>query len=202
LAESDGYSDSIIEEAERLIGLRIPSPLREIYHTMGRNLVVDAQDPLLRPDRLSIDQHGMLVFRVENQQCAQWAVPSLCGEDPPVYYMNLQADSEGQWMPYHERLSIDLLEVIMMESMLSGKVSTIHSEIDRHTIEGVAGLKFLGIPRHPFWADPEGSVTWFGSPDAIVRDDAGLWLWASSPHESGLDAIRNSLEVEWQSLSE
>jgi hypothetical protein len=74
LAPGDGYSDDVLWAAGERLGVRLPEALRDAYLLFGRRADLTAgQDPLLPPDRLRMDHAApVIVFREENQDCAEW----------------------------------------------------------------------------------------------------------------------------------
>jgi hypothetical protein len=83
----DGYSDDELDAAERQLGIRLPSALREAHGLLGRRAdLTSVQDRLVAPDQLELDgQGGVLVFRPENQSVTRWGIPvsDLEGSAPP-----------------------------------------------------------------------------------------------------------------------
>lgn len=107
--------------AEHRLGLRLPYALRWAFMHIGfDNRIVGRQDPFVHPQDLEVDTDGVLIYRIENQSCAAWGFPVADAgmDDPPVIWKSLQAGSEGRWLPYHERISVDLLEMVLNEAML------------------------------------------------------------------------------------
>ena len=97
LAPGDGYGDDVLWAAGERLGVRLPATLREAYLLFGRREDLTArQDPLLPPDRLRMDRADpVIVFRRENQCCAEWGVAMTdlwSPEDPPVYMRRLPGD--------------------------------------------------------------------------------------------------------------
>lgn len=76
LGLDDGYGEDALQAVEDDLGVRLPAALREVYLLLGRRTDLTAvQDPLLPLDRLSVDRaEAVIVFRRENQSCAEWGV--------------------------------------------------------------------------------------------------------------------------------
>jgi hypothetical protein len=95
LAEDDGWSEADIISAEKRLRVRFPAALREAYGLFGRREdLTSNQDRLLRPGQLCLSGSGqVLIFRWENQGCAQWGVrlDQPGHPDPPVVWEGLGA---------------------------------------------------------------------------------------------------------------
>jgi hypothetical protein len=113
LGPGDGFRRDTWLAAEQRIGAGLPAALRESYLLFGRRSDLTArQDRLVPPFELGLDDPGShVVFRVENQGCAEWgvAVADLASADPPVYVRGrTRADLEsicaaipGPWTSSH-----------------------------------------------------------------------------------------------------
>src|SRR6266568_4776093 len=116
----DGYPDAELDAAEARLGLRLPAALREAYALFGRrNDLVRNQDVLLRPEKLYVFE-GALVYQVENQACARWGVllADLEAEDPAAVVRSDLADkSQERWEPWSPKLSVALVEMVMVETL-------------------------------------------------------------------------------------
>ena len=90
LEPGDGFSEDVLWAARQRLGVQLPVALGEAYLLLGRRCDLTAvQDPLVPPERLRVDHPGsIMVFRVENQHCAEWGVAAAEDwkqADPPVY---------------------------------------------------------------------------------------------------------------------
>jgi hypothetical protein len=192
---------SKVSEAERRIGFTLPTALRWLLTHVGcDNSIVGHQDPLVSPQALAIDNAGVLVYRVENQNCAQWGVrvADLAKADPPVVWKD-PADSE--WSPYLDRLSVDLLEMALSEVMLLRGSNLLQAELVSGVPSELNRLHRLAIPEHVFWASPDGPpVEWYGLHDCLVRNDGGEWLWAFGRSSADVREIARLVPVEWDRL--
>jgi hypothetical protein len=108
--------------AEQRIGAELPAALREAYLLFGRRPDLTArQDRLVPPRELGFDDPGTaVVFRVENQYCAEWGVAAagLASTDPPVY---VRDRSRGGWEPFLDRVSVACVEMVLSEVLLGGR---------------------------------------------------------------------------------
>jgi hypothetical protein len=207
LVSGDGCDEAELVEAERRLGLTLPTTMRHLYRLMGRrDDLTSEQDELLRPDRLRVDQSGqVLVFRVENQNCAHWGVEiaSLEQADPPVVLLPRAFASAHPWKPFLGRFSLACLEMVLFEWMMYGAgdagVFDDNRELDAVTVAAVEHLfSRLPLPDYPLWADETfPSTRWFYGMDAVLRDDGGLWLWVQATSPEAIGAIRRALPGDW-----
>jgi hypothetical protein len=196
--EGDGIDAGLLRLGEDRIGFTLPAALREAYLLFGRRRdLTAAQDSLVWPQSLQVDSDGVLVFRVEAQYCASWGVSERAiGQDDPPVVMNI---GDG-WVPYSDRLSPALVEMVMSEAMFSadeGKVD--NRELD-DAASAVMGAAFerLPLPVFPFWAGVDGpGIRWFAGPDVLLRDDGGTWLWVHGRTPAAVQAVRERLPGEW-----
>ncbi|MBO5144953.1 MAG: hypothetical protein J6C19_05395 [Lachnospiraceae bacterium] len=86
IIENDGFSQEIVDAACRKHG-SLPEILAQYYLQLGKIAALNQQhNCLLEPDKL-IDAGEYLIFYVENQYVAQWALKKsdLALENPPVF---------------------------------------------------------------------------------------------------------------------
>ncbi|MGC4896184.1 hypothetical protein [Micromonospora sp. DT31] len=192
--------------AERRLGFALPVALRWVFTHLGaENQVIGAQDPLVPPSLLRVDEDNVLVYRTENQNCASWGIrrEDIGKADPPVVWKNLQADAEEGWLRYHDRVSVDLLEMSMSEAMLTAGEQVIQMEIESGLPVLPRGLVPLAIPEHVFWPVPDGApVRWYGIAECVIRNDGDTWLWGFGRASADLDVARSALPGPWESLAE
>ncbi|NUP49761.1 MAG: hypothetical protein HOW97_20990, partial [Catenulispora sp.] len=201
LVDGDGVEPAELDAAATRLGRGLPLALCEAYLLFGRRRDLTAsQDTLLSPERLNVDpSRSVLVYRHENQACAAWGVrlAELELDDPPVVM-----DLGNGWVPYSERLSVAMAEMVLSESMLSEHEAstTDNCGLDDRTRSMLeADFDRLGLPDLPFWAAPDGPpVRWFQGPDVLLRDDGGQWLWVHGRSSAAVDAVRDRLPSEWQ----
>ncbi|WP_203696775.1 SMI1/KNR4 family protein [Catellatospora coxensis] len=204
VVEGDGVDADRLRAAEERLGIALPAALREAYLLFGRRRdLTAAQDRLLTPGQLRCDAEGVLVFRVENQHCASWGVSpeSDAHDDPPVLM-----STGGRWMPYADRLSIALVEMVLSEAMFSADEETVDNRADLDDAARVALRAMfvrLPLPDLPLWAAPDQSpVRWFAGPDVLLREDSGTWLWVHGRTPAAVQAVRDRLPGDWLMVPE
>ncbi len=198
VVEGDGVDPALVQVGEDRIGFALPAALREAYLLFGRRWdLTAAQDSLISPQSLDVDPAGVLVFRVEAQGCASWGVPARSiGQDDPPVVVNV---GDG-WVPYSDRLSVALVEMVMSEAMFSADERDVDNrELDDTTNALVsAAFERLPLPVFPFWAGMDGpGVRWFAGPDVLLRNDGETWLWVYGRTPEAVQAVRDRLSGEW-----
>lgn len=204
LVAADGCSDEELRAAEVRLGMPLPGALRALYRLIGaRDDLTRVQDVLLPPAGLYVDESGeVLVFRVENQNVAQWGIVlGTTGEpDPPVRF---RVDSgpvgERAWRPFLDRVSLAAVEMVLSEWMLSDDGFYDNRELDEEAIDALEKqFSRLPMPDYPLWAAPDGPpMRWFQGGDSVLSEHAGVWLWVRAASAEGLAAVRDALPGDW-----
>lgn len=196
--EGDGVDAGRLQAAEDRVGILLPAALREAYLLFGRRRdLTAAQDRLVSPEQLRTDADGVLVFRVEAQYCARWGVPAgVVGRDDPPVVVNI---GDG-WVPYSDRLSLALVEMVLSEAMFSAEEGKVDNRALDEAATAALGAAFerLPLPDFPFWAGMDGPpIRWFAGLDVLLRDDGGTWLWVHGRAPAAVQAVRHRLPGEW-----
>jgi hypothetical protein len=198
VVDGDGVDAALVQVSEDRIGFALPAVLREAYLLFGRRRdLTAAQDILVSPQSLDVDPDGVLVFRMEAQGCASWGVPARAmGQDDPPVMVNV---GDG-WLPYSDRLSVVLVEMVMSEVMLSADERNVDNRELDDTTNALVNARFdpLPLPVFPFWAGMEGpGVRWFAGPDVLLRNDGETWLWVHGRTPAAVQAVRERLSGKW-----
>lgn len=123
LRPRDGRAESRIAAAEKRLGIRLPTSLREYYLIAGAaHRFNDRYNRLLPPHEWTIDD-GYLVFMSEHQEVVLWAVrpTAKATADPPAY---LGANGEQiVWHVEHEKCSVFLDVMIHWHGATCGAMS-------------------------------------------------------------------------------
>jgi hypothetical protein len=111
-----------------------------LYLVLGKRRDLTArQDPLLPLERLRMDQTGgVIVFRRENQGCAEWGVAAADPwnpEDPPVY---VRQPGDRPWEPFATRMSLACADLVLSEVLLGAQFMAMCD------LSGVAGRSCRG----------------------------------------------------------
>lgn len=202
LADGDGYGEADIGAAEQRLGVRFPAAVREAYRLFGRRTdLTSNQDDLFGPGQLHLDGDGqLLVFRRENQGCAQWGVRlGQPGDpDPPVAVQEM-ADGRGRgWTPYLDRFSLACMEIVLSGSLFTAAGLDDNKPLDDAALTSL-GRDFtrLALPAYPLWTGPP-VIRWFAGPDVILRADGDAWIWVRARTASALDLVRHTMPGGWQ----
>ncbi|MFC5004717.1 hypothetical protein ACFPIJ_43690 [Dactylosporangium cerinum] len=143
----------------------------------------------------------MLVVRGASSGCSQLDTQprsAVAEPDPPaVFRLESSRPAERAWQPYFDRVSVACVEMALSEWMLSGEMLTDNRELDdeaRVSLE--QHFRRLPIPDYPLWAGG-GPMRWFEGPGAILREDAGTWLWVRATSADAIAAVRQVVPGEW-----
>lgn len=195
LRERDGWDEETLRAAERRLGVRLPAAMSEAYGLFGRRGdLTSLQDELLPPGRLAVDGE-VLVFRRENQGCTRWGVrlAALDRPDPPVVFR-----LDDAWVPFLDRFSLACVEMVLSESLFADPVELgDNRDLDEPAVALLEEYFVrLSLPGYPMWTGG-GPVRWYAGADAILRADAGTWLWVRARTGTALDAVRAVLPGDW-----
>ena len=173
LAPGDGVGRDVLRAAEQHIGAELPAALGEAYLLFGRRPDLTArQDRLVPPRELRLDDSGTtLVFRVENQQCAEWGVAAadLASADPPVW---IRDHHHGGWEPFLERVSVACVEMVLSEVLAGARNHGNACELPSELIPVVeSAYEQMALPEYPLWAERSITVRWFSAPGKLLRMD-------------------------------
>jgi hypothetical protein len=200
LTADDGCDATELDAAETRLGVRLPAALREAYRLFGRREDLTAnQDRLVPPDKLTVD-HGMLVFREENQWVALWGVrlEDLDQDDPPVVmWVSLADPTADAISPWLDRLSVACVEMVLSESLFVPEELSDSLELAEGDVEAMdQWCTRLPLPNYP-----QGENTrWYTAPDLLLRNDSDSWLWVRARTPEALEDARDRLPGEWQML--
>ncbi|MFB4317586.1 SMI1/KNR4 family protein [Actinomadura sp. 21ATH] len=206
LSPADGCSEEDLSAAEERLGVRLPASVRDFYKLLGRRPdLTSNQDRLLPPAGLHFDESGQaLVFRDENQGCAQWGIPvqDLHLPDPPVVFqLDAPYIAPEPWRPFLDRFSLTAAEIVLSENLFRENAYSDNQEPSDATLNALE-LRYTRLPLlpdYPMWATPEDPpVRWFTAPDVLIRDDSDAWLWVRARTERALDETRRALPGDWQ----
>ncbi|GAA3655053.1 hypothetical protein C8D87_10414 [Lentzea atacamensis] len=186
----DGWSRQELADTEDQLRVRIPEAVKEALSLFGKRPdLTSNQDRLLTPAELRVD-HGVLVFRDENQWVAAWGT-RVTGDDPEVLIkLDLVNKAEERWDPWLPRFSLACVEMVLSEALFRDGAET----ADRETSEGDISLledHFALLPLN------SPGTRWFARDDVIVREDDSQWLWARARTPHALEVLLKTLPGEW-----
>ncbi|MFF9912447.1 SMI1/KNR4 family protein [Streptomyces sp. NPDC013457] len=198
----DGWNETDLAAAEKRLGLRLPSALREAYLLFGRRKdLTSNHDVLLGPSELYVDEAGKaLVFRHENQGAASWGIrlAELTDDDPAVLVKTDLADKAAEhWENWLERLSLCFVEIVLSESVQAeGELCDFLCDFDDRGVELLEeNCTRLPFPAYPM-SEEDHPTRWFLGHDVLLRDD-GAFLLARGRTEAALDGIRELVPGDW-----
>jgi len=204
LAAGDGFSADVLWAAEQRLGVKLPAALREAYLLFGRRAdLTAAQDPLLPPDRLRADHpRSILVFRTENQHCAEWGVATQDDWNPanPAVYVRRQP-GDRQWEPFLDRVSTACMEMALSEVLIGrGRLGDMYQLPAELTTGVESDYEQLPLPGYRSWYDRSVTVRWFFAPGKLLRMDGrgpDYWLLAGGKTPADLESIRETIPGPW-----
>jgi hypothetical protein len=119
LGECMGMSSTVLDAAQKHLGVHIPPALRDYYLVAGRERRFNTCHNRLLPAKWSIDKQR-LIFMEENQAVVWWGVSTRNREsdDPPVSQgVN---DEPISWFPEHRRCSEFLALMLHYQAVNGG----------------------------------------------------------------------------------
>jgi hypothetical protein len=204
LAREDGYGQDVLQSVEEHLGVRLPAALREAYLVLGKRTDLTAvQDRLLPPGSLRVDRaEAVIVFRRENQACAERGVAAADPrdpEDPPVF---VRRPGDRPWEPFAARMSLACAEMALSEVVLGAKFMAM---CDASGVPAAADAQSLyprvALPEYPLWCDTAVTSRWFAAPGKLLRVDGRgpfCWLVAAGQTHDDLQSICAAIPGDWQ----
>jgi hypothetical protein len=204
LLPEDGYGEDVLRSVEEHLGVRLPAVLREAYLVLGKRADLTAvQDHLLALDRLRVDQaEAVIVFRRENQGCAEWGVAASDPrdpQDPPVF---VRRPGDRPWEPFATRMSLACAEMVLSESLLGAEFMAM-CDLSGLPVAAAAESTYqrVALPEFPLWYDTAVTSRWFAAPGKLLRMDGrggSCWLVAAGQTDSDLESICTAIPAEWE----
>lgn len=160
-----------------------------------------SEDVLLPPDRLRMDHAAqVIVFRSENQRCAEWGVAATGwnAEDPPVYVRRLPGGRP--WEPFLGRMSLACAEMVLTEVLLGSKFLDMCDLPGELIGAAESAYRQVALPEYPLWAEPAVTIRWFAGPGKLLRMDGRgpyCWLSAAGQTRTDLESIYKTIPGPW-----
>jgi hypothetical protein len=203
--DGDGCTAEEVAVAEERLGLRLPASLVAFYRLLGRRKDLTSIQDRLVPLRSLTVEHGVLIYRIENQACAAWGVrvSDLGLADPPVVVCGGPGGYRdgSPWRPFLGSFSLAAVGVVLEEAILPhGPGCHDNRELNEADVVRLEELyERLPFPDYPGWWQPgnQSIIRWFGGPDVLLREDAGTWLWVLARSTASLARVRDALPGEW-----
>jgi hypothetical protein len=185
LTEADGLPNELIAAAERRMGCRVPSALREFYRLAGNaQRVINHYDDFLVPDKWSLEG-GKLVFLAENQAVVLYAVDTAVpAVDPPVVMATNQDPHE--WYEVCRSCSEFLRVMVHWEGSFGGAMPAGGSAIVDPFIQSTLAAKFQ-------YAGEVNEMRAYGTPGlavCLVQWNNGWRIFVGASEEKRLAEIR------------
>jgi hypothetical protein len=203
---ADGWNESTVMAAERLLQLKFPTILRKFYLSWGkRGDYTNSRERLLEPkDNFIRSDH--LIFCVENQAILYWSIPleSITLDDPPVYF-TYNEDTESDWKPSHKQVSHFLDALMYAHAFAKGAV---HGGFARMTQNAKNAIMIM--LKQDYQELQLDSFTWGLIPTldlpqwtlfikpGIAVDFSGGELWVASQTERIILDLEKRLNLNWE----
>lgn len=198
--DGDGNTAAEVAAAGERLGLGLPRSVAAFYRLIGRRAdLTSNQDHLLPVSSLRVKDE-VLVYRVENQGCADWGVrvSDLRLPDPPVVVRWM----DGPWRPFLDSFSLAAVELVLYESFFAGPDGcddnrALDDDADRARLE--ERYERLPLPAYPGWWQPDepDGVRWFGGPDVLMMEHSRSWLWVRARNPGTIARVREELPGDW-----
>jgi hypothetical protein len=210
--DGDGYEEDAIAAAEARWGVRLPVILRSFYRAWGRRSdLTQMNEYLLAPDQWVVHS-GALLFCIENQAGAYWALPleSVEEADPPV----VEADNGPEMSVWEVTANLVWRTCRRHVSAFLDGLTYLHA-FSRGALHGAHSGRLRQEPSQVEWLERAwrkaavlslqvsypAANDWVGSP-TYVRDGQALeWFdrfYAVANSAEALDEIAWALAIEWE----
>jgi hypothetical protein len=194
LAPRDGSAESRIAAAERRLGVRAPTALRDYFLVAGRERRFNCVfNRLLRPEDWFVDSHK-LVFMEENQAVVYWGTlaASRPPSDPPAF-QGVNGDPI-EWHAEHERCSVFLRVMLHWQAAYGGAMPW------SGTASVAAGLLRRLNRQWSFVGEVNGMRAYSRSGQALcmLQWENGWRVSCGVTDKHDLEVIAGELNVEWE----
>jgi hypothetical protein len=211
--DGDGYEETVLAAAEAQCGVRVPATLRSFYETWGRRCdLTQMNEYLLAPEKWVVHA-GALIFCVENESCAYWALPlEALGEvNPPVVVaaagpeMSVrEVSAELVWRTSHRRVSAFLDDLTYLHAFSGGALHGAQSERAQPLSQQSEWLeqnwRQAAVTPHFHMRYPE-ATKWWGSPLYVREGQALHWFdrfYGVANSVEALDELAQALAIDWE----
>ncbi len=195
---ASGITIEELEKAEKFLGFRLPTVLREFYLMVGNHEAINySHNRLISVDFLEIE-NNRLIFYSENQGVCYWAIDlaNIAEDNPPVWVgQSIENQDELDWHIAARHLSDFLIIMLCWQSVMGGlpfvgiksnvEVSVIGMVKNNFSLIEV-GEEFSGIQAFI----GKGKVVCLGEGKETTID-------AGAVDEKNFLEIENLLQIEW-----
>ena len=206
----DGWDETSVENAERMLSVRFPTILRNFYLSWGKRTDYNRSNDVLLDPNETFEHFGHLVFCIENQAVNFWGVPihQVDEPDPPVNYIyNEETDTE--WKPSHNQLSSFLDALFYGHAFAKGAVhgasvrvpeekwNTIEDLVRRHYTE-------LQLEATPWGLRPSEEfdhwILYIRPGIAIDINSRSIGLFTSARTSEAIRDLGNLIGIRWEEV--
>ena len=111
----DGFSSEQLSKAEKRLGIKVPSSLREYYLLCGKHKINQTHNRLLAPADLFV-VGKRLVFMEENQNVVYWGVSCKSADGDPSVVQAIDLDDDVPWNNERTRCSTFLCVMLCIQA--------------------------------------------------------------------------------------
>jgi hypothetical protein len=205
LGKEDECAGADIEDAEKELGIRIPTCLKDYYVVCGREKQINQfHDRLLAPDEWFVDAER-LIFMEENQRVVFWGIPASQQrtKDAAVFQgVNLEGESI-EWHPEHDSCFTFLNVMAIWHASGGGAAAnTAVGYVDERSTRKALDVhwKLVGEVNGMRAYTQSGRALCFLKWEDSIQKKSRLPPWrvyAAAATEADLERIKTSLQAQW-----
>ncbi len=201
LRKQDGLPSGRVSAAEKKLGLRLPTALRDYYLVAGRERALNhAHNRLCALGDLETHA-GKLVFMEENQCAVVWGVAACSkpGDDPAVYQGPIVDGEPSGWFVEQRKLSAFMVFMLHMQAAFGGGLpctasgpaqKSLVATLDRdwHFAGEVNGMRA--------YSKDKQAICFLKWQRFLAKGET--WrVFAGACDKEGLQAISTGLDLQW-----
>ncbi|MDB6112835.1 MAG: hypothetical protein JWR69_4585 [Pedosphaera sp.] len=201
LRAQHGFSAAEIAAAEKKLGLKLPTALRDYYLVAGRESSLNhARNRFYALAKLETHS-GKLVFMEENQWVVIWGITasSKPEDDPAVYQGPIVNGEPSGWYLEERKISVFLVFMLHLQAAYGGGMACTASGPARKNLVAALdkGWHFGGeVNGMRTYSKDKKAVCFLKWQDSPA--DEGTWrVFAGACEKEGLEAIATELNLKW-----
>ena len=185
---------SVISAAEKRLGVRIPTALRDFYLVAGRERRFNQiQNWLSSPNEWFVDK-SRLAFLRENQAVCWWAVriSEKNLDDPPVLVGVGEQDDAFDWQREHAKCSVFIAVMLHYHGVCGGFPNIGEAALTEKVVKKLKrGWRYVGQIRTQRAYCRQNQAAF------LTQDFRGFRIMAGAKTKRDFHAIESDLGVEW-----
>lgn len=145
---------------------------------------------------------AVIVFRRENQACAEWGVIAADPRDPEDPPVLVRRPGDRPWEPFAARMSLACAEMVLSEVVLGAKFMAMCDVSGAPAAADAQSLyPRVALPEYPLWCDTAVTSRWFAAPGKLLCVDGRgpyCWLVAAGQTHDDFQSICAAIPGDWQ----